>query len=84
MKSLAFYRCSELVEINIVTPNLHSLEYYGYVISFSSNTSTLSEVRLRFLNCSFDWIYNVEKIEFLTKLNHPKLLTWRAHYAQVF
>ncbi|XP_059455171.1 F-box/LRR-repeat protein At3g26922-like [Corylus avellana] len=82
MKRLTFYRCRKLVEVNIVTPNLHRLEYCGDPISFSSNTSTLLEVKLRFW--SDHWIYGVEKIEFLSKLNHLKLVTWRAHRAKVF
>ncbi|GLT62832.1 hypothetical protein SLA2020_354370 [Shorea laevis] len=79
MKSLTFFRCSELVEINVVTPNLHRLEYCGYVISFSSNISTLSEVKLEFAR---PIALNAQKIEFLTKLNHPKLLTWRVGSTQ--
>jgi hypothetical protein len=51
MKSLTFFNCHELVEVNIVTPNLHILDYVGNVISFSSNTSsTLSQVRLQIVN----------------------------------
>ncbi|GLT73526.1 hypothetical protein SLA2020_453770 [Shorea laevis] len=69
MKSLKIICCKNLVEANIVTPNLHRLKYHGDAISFSSNTWTLSEVSLNFVsNTRLD----VEKIEFLAKLSHPK------------
>jgi hypothetical protein len=80
MKSLTIDQCINLVGANIVTPNLHRLDYCGHVISLSSNAFTLSEVSLKFEeNTSLD----VETIEFLAKLSHPKLLIWRG-LAKVF
>ncbi|XP_062157566.1 uncharacterized protein LOC133865219 [Alnus glutinosa] len=74
MKSLTIDQCINLVGANIVTPNLRRLDYCGHVISLSSNAFTLSEVSLKFEeNTSLD----VETIEFLAKLSHPKLLIWR-------
>ena len=73
LKSLTICFCTNLVEVNIITLNLHRLEYYGDVISFSSNAWTLSEVVLHFHNYAH---LDVKKIEFLTKLNHPKFLAW--------
>jgi hypothetical protein len=64
MKSLTFISCYKLVEVDIVTPNLHRLEYEGYVISFSLNSSSLSEVILYF---SGGISSDVEMIEFLSK-----------------
>ncbi|XP_062160963.1 putative F-box/LRR-repeat protein At5g41840 [Alnus glutinosa] len=78
MKSLAIIYCSELVEVDIVTPNLDRLEYGGGVISFSLSTSSLSELSLTFNDSS-----DVEKIEFLANLNHPKLLNWKTVKAEV-
>jgi hypothetical protein len=80
MKSLAFIDCSELVEVDIVTPNLHRLEYDGDFISFSLNTSSISEVSLAFRDYDFS---DVEKIEFLANLSHPKLLNWETFTAEV-
>jgi len=80
MKSLAFIDCSELVEVDIVTPNLHRLEYDGDFISFSLNTSSISEVSLAFRDYDFS---DVEKIEFLANLSHPKLLNWETFNAEV-
>jgi hypothetical protein len=31
IKSLPFHHCLELIEVDIVTPNLQKLEYYGGV-----------------------------------------------------
>ncbi|XP_059434101.1 putative F-box/LRR-repeat protein At5g02700 [Corylus avellana] len=73
MKSLTIISCHNLVEVDIVTPNLHRLEYEGEVISFSLNSSSLSEVILFFSGGS---PLNAEMIEFLSKLSQPKLLTW--------
>jgi hypothetical protein len=81
MKHLAIFQCSSLVEVDIVAPNLHKLDYYGDVISISSKTLTLSEVSI-FLNNGPP--LDAEKIEFLAKLNHPKLLTWITQSAEVF
>jgi len=80
MKTLAFIGCSELVEVDIVTPNLHRLEYDGDVISFSLNTSSISEVSLAFED---DDSSDVEKIEFLANLSHPKVLNWGTFDAEV-
>jgi hypothetical protein len=80
MKSLAFIGCSELVEVDIGTPNLHRLEYDGDVISFSLNTSSISEVSLAFED---DDSSDVEKIEFLANLSHPKVLNWGTFDAEV-
>ncbi|GLT55012.1 hypothetical protein SLA2020_281660 [Shorea laevis] len=79
MKSLTIISCSRLVEVDIVTPILHRLEYDGGVISFSSNTSSLSEVTLRFTD---EDASDVEKIEFLANLSHPKLLNWTTFNAE--
>jgi hypothetical protein len=47
MKSLTIDQSSDhLVGVNIDTPNLHTLDYCGDVISLSSNAFTLSEVNL--------------------------------------
>jgi hypothetical protein len=81
LKSLTISYCAKLVEVNIITLNLHRLEYCGNVISFSSNAWTLSEVRLKFYSSAH---LDVKMIEFLTKLNHPKFLAWNASYAKVF
>jgi hypothetical protein len=81
MKSLIIGQYSNLVEVNIVTPNLQRLGYWGKVISFSSNAFTLSEASLKF---SINTSLNVETIEFLTNLSHPKLLTWSTFYDKVF
>ncbi|XP_059433951.1 F-box/FBD/LRR-repeat protein At4g26340-like [Corylus avellana] len=72
MKSLTFINCRKLVEVDIVSPNLHRLKYEGKVISFSLNSSSLSEVILFFKGDTPD----AEMIEFLSKLSQPKLLTW--------
>jgi hypothetical protein len=72
MKSLIICQCSYLVEVNIVTPNLHRLGYSGDVIPFSPNDFTLLEVSLHF---SRKTSLDVETIEFLAKLGHPKLLS---------
>jgi hypothetical protein len=63
------------------TPNVHTLDYCGDAISLSSNAFTLSEVNLNL--CSYTPL-DVEKIEFLAKLSHPKLLTWSAFCDKVF
>jgi hypothetical protein len=81
LKSLTICFCTNLVEVNIITLNLHRFKYYGDAISFSSNTWTLSEVVLHFHNYAH---LDVEKIEFLTKLNHPKFLAWDANCVKVF
>jgi hypothetical protein len=81
MKSLTFISCHRLVEVDIVTPNLHRLEYYGEVISFSLNSSSPSEVSLIFTG---DTDLDAEMIEFLAKLSQPKLLTWSYFDAKVF
>ncbi|XP_059455204.1 uncharacterized protein LOC132185448 [Corylus avellana] len=81
MKSLTICHCKKLVEVDIAAPNLHKLSYkFGDVISISSNTLALSEVILIFKsnNAPLD----AEKIEFLAKLNHPKLLTWIITYVK--
>ncbi|XP_062158832.1 uncharacterized protein LOC133866329 [Alnus glutinosa] len=70
MKSLIICQCSYLVEVNIVTPNLYRLGYSGDVIPFSPNDFTLLEVSLHF---SRKTSLDVETIEFLAKLGHPKL-----------
>ncbi|XP_059454254.1 FBD-associated F-box protein At3g52670-like [Corylus avellana] len=75
LKSLTICHCTKLIEVDIITLNLHRLEYCGDVISFSSNAWTLSEVRLDFKNYA---PLDVKKIEFLAKLNHPKFLAWDA------
>ncbi|XP_059455203.1 uncharacterized protein LOC132185447 [Corylus avellana] len=72
LKSLTICHCAKLVEANIITLNLDRLKYSGDVISFSSNARILSEVRLKFKIAPLD----LKKIEFLAKLNHPKLLAW--------
>jgi hypothetical protein len=71
MKSLTITGCCNVVEVNIVAPNLHRFEYIGDAISFSLNSSSLSEVSLTL----FDAL-DAEMIEFLAKLSQPKLLTW--------
>ncbi|XP_059445300.1 putative F-box/LRR-repeat protein At3g18150 [Corylus avellana] len=81
MKSLTFINCAKLVEVDIVTPNLHRLKYEGKVISFSLNSSSLSEVILFF---SEETALDAERIEFLSKLNQPKLLTWTLFEDEVF
>ncbi|KAE8126010.1 hypothetical protein FH972_020766 [Carpinus fangiana] len=81
MKHLTIFQCNRLVEVDIVAPNLHKLDYYGDVISISSKTLTLSEVSIFFNN---DPPLDAETIEFLAKLNHPKLLTWITKSAEVF
>jgi hypothetical protein len=73
MKSLTIFSCSKLVEVDIVTSNLQRLKYKGDVISFSLNSSSLSEVILHF---SREISSDAEMIEFLSKLSQPKLLTW--------
>jgi hypothetical protein len=81
IQNLTFNHCLELVEVNIDTPKLHRLKYFGDRISFSSNTSTFSEVSLYFLRkASMD----IKKIEFLANFNHWKLLTWIDLEVQVF
>ena len=67
MKSLTFINCDKLVEVGIVTPNLHRLKYEADVISFSLNSSSLSEVILLFSGESLD----AKMIEFLSKLSQP-------------
>jgi len=81
MKTLNLSRCEKLDEVNINTPNLHTFGYFGGGdISFSFNTMALSEANLSFLGGT-PW--SVEKISFLTKLSHPKLLTWRTELVEV-
>ncbi|XP_059455205.1 uncharacterized protein LOC132185450 [Corylus avellana] len=79
MKSLNISCCKRLVEVDIVAPNLRKLDYYGDVISLYSKSLTLSEVSIYFKR---DAYLDAEKIEFLEKLNHPKLLTWTTKYAE--
>ena len=81
MKHLTIFQCNRLVEVDNVAPNLHKLDYYGNVISISSKTLTLSEVSIFFNN---DPLLGAGKIEFLAKLNHPKLLTWITISSEVF
>jgi hypothetical protein len=69
------------INVDIVTPNLHKLEYNGEVISFSLNSSSPSEVSLIFTG---DIDLDAEMIEFLAKLSQPKLLTWSYFDAEVF
>jgi hypothetical protein len=73
MKSLTICRCRHLVGVNIVSPNSHTLNYCGDIISLSSNAFTLSEVSLQFLRNIY---LNAKTIEFFARLNHPKLFTW--------
>jgi hypothetical protein len=86
LKSLTICYCTKLVEVNIITLNLHRLEYCGDVISFSSNAWTPSEVVLDLNNHARFRIspLDVKKIEFLAKLNHLEFLAWNASYAEVF
>jgi Leucine-rich repeat (LRR) protein len=81
MKSLTFINCDKLVEVDIVTPNLHRLKYEGEVISFSLNSSSLSEVILLFSEVT---ALDAEMIEFLSKLSQPKLLTLTLEEDEVF
>ncbi|KAL4637886.1 hypothetical protein ACB092_03G110100 [Castanea dentata] len=66
-----------LIEVDIDTPNLCKFAYCGRnVIPFSSNALALSEVTYQMLKPPLEippW--NVEKIEFLTKLGKSKQLT---------
>jgi hypothetical protein len=81
MKTLNLSRCEKLVEVNINTPNLHSLGYCGGVISFALNVTALLEANLDFVG-TIPW--HVEKIAFLANyLSHPKLLTWRTASIEV-
>lgn len=86
LKSLTICYCAKLVEVNIITLNLHRLGYCGDVISFSSNAWTLSKVVLHFNDYAPFRIslLDVKKFEFLAKLNHPKFLAWDASCAKVF
>ncbi|XP_059436206.1 uncharacterized protein LOC132169139 [Corylus avellana] len=77
MKSLTFVVCCNLVEVDIVAPNLHRFEYIGDAISFSLNSSSLSEVSLTL----FDAL-DAGMIESLAKLSQPKLLTWSGFDAE--
>jgi hypothetical protein len=81
MKNLTFICCYELIELDIVTPNLHGFNYHGNVISFSSITSTLLEFSFTFLA---ETSTDIEEIEYLSQLSHSKLMTWKACYAEVF
>jgi hypothetical protein len=50
MKTLNLSKCKKLDEVNINTPNLHSLGYCGGVISFSLNVmADLLEANLDFV-----------------------------------
>nr|POE92897.1 hypothetical protein CFP56_17553 [Quercus suber] len=66
-----------LIEVDIDTPNLCKFQYCGRnVIPFSSNALALSEVTYQMLKPPIDIApWNVEKIEFLTKLGKSKQLT---------
>nr|XP_023926557.1 putative F-box/LRR-repeat protein At3g18150 [Quercus suber] len=62
-----------LIEVDIDTPNLCKFAYCGRnVIPFSSNALAPSEVTYQMLKPPLDIApWNVEKIEFLTKLGNP-------------
>ena len=81
MKSLTIIDCYKLVEVDIVTPNLHRLKYKGDFTSFSLNSLSLLEFILFFLG---ETSLNAEMIEFLSKLSQPKLLTWTLDEDKVF
>ena len=75
-----------LIEVNIDTPNLCKFAYCGRnVIPFSSNALALLEVSYQMQKPPLDIApWNVEKIEFLTKLGKSKQLTLISTSAKVF
>ena len=74
-----------LIEGDIDTPNLCKFAYCGRnVIPFLSNALVLSEVTYQMLKPPLDIApWNVEKIEFLTKLGKSKQLTLTSTSAKV-
>uniref|UniRef100_A0A7N2L6U6 At1g61320/AtMIF1 LRR domain-containing protein n=1 Tax=Quercus lobata TaxID=97700 RepID=A0A7N2L6U6_QUELO len=77
LKTLYLMHWGSLIEVDIDTPNLCKFTYCGRnVIPFSSNALALSEVTYQMLKPPLDIApWNVEKIEFLTKLGKSKQLT---------
>ncbi|GMY20406.1 putative F-box protein At1g49610 [Fagus crenata] len=71
---MMYSKKDELVEIDIDTPNLCNFAYCGHTVKpFSSTKMALSEAIYQMVQPIAPW--NVEKIEFLAKLNNSKLLT---------
>ncbi|XP_065631982.1 F-box/LRR-repeat protein 25 [Quercus suber] len=73
LKTLYLMHWGSLIEVDIDTPNLCKFAYCGRnVIPFSSNALAPSEVTYQMLKPPLDIApWNVEKIEFLTKLGNP-------------
>ena len=86
LKTLYLMHWGSLIEVDIDTPNLCKFAYCGRnVIPFSSNALALLEVTYQLLKPPLvidPW--NVEKIEFLTKLGKSKQLTLTSTSAKVF
>jgi hypothetical protein len=73
LKSLELLACANLVEVKIDAPNLCRLwYYYKTIISFSMNGLALSEAIYHSMSGIVPW--NVERIEFLSKLSNSKVL----------
>ncbi|GMY20403.1 putative F-box protein At1g49610 [Fagus crenata] len=71
---MMYSKKDELVEIDIDTPNLRNFAYCGHTVKpFSSTNMALSKAIYQMVQPIAPW--NVEKIEFLAKLNNSKLLT---------
>ena len=85
LKTLYLMHWGSLIEGDIDTPNLCKFAYCGRnVIPFLSNDLVLSEVTYQMLKPPLDIApWNVEKIEFLTKLRKSKQLTLTSTSAKV-
>ncbi|KAG2668110.1 hypothetical protein I3760_15G144400 [Carya illinoinensis] len=75
MKSLSFYSCQNLVEVDIDTPNLDNLSYNGQIISFSLKALKVLKVCLTFVGSFPETASHDKMIEFLRKSSDPKSLT---------
>ncbi|KAL5767472.1 hypothetical protein ACOSQ2_014255 [Xanthoceras sorbifolium] len=70
LERLLIYACFSLVELKIDTPNLGYFNYYGHMISFSSNALALSNIDVSFKTENFDTQWYVKYIELLAQFHH--------------
>ncbi|KAI9177234.1 hypothetical protein LWI28_012664 [Acer negundo] len=69
LKMLLILECTDLVEINIGSPNLQFFDYRGDIISLSLNALSLTKINLHLCNHILDARCYAKYVEFLTKFH---------------
>ncbi|TXG54092.1 hypothetical protein EZV62_019348 [Acer yangbiense] len=69
LKMLLILECTDLVEINIGSPNLQFFDYQGDIISLSINALSLTKINLHLCNRILDARWYAKYVEYLAKFH---------------